>query len=205
MERSQYHHSPLVSANPYHQGVKNGVDQRTIQALVDDPTGITIVNKYFEGLVFSKVEEKDGFAVYMARIADQLISDGSKYVVAFVPLHLAVKVQAKLSELAWQNLQTRTVKQSYRIPPQRWVVPQGVPFLRFTLVSRTSTHTLYKSDQIPFELLMMHNEKKKTLYQYYPTIHLPAGLDSYGCVLHYVGDKHPLSVAIINDDFQVIL
>lgn len=203
MERIQQH-GLLVSPNPYHQGMKNGIDQRTIQALVDDPTGITIINKYFENLLFFKVEEKDGFAVYMARIADQLISDGSKYVIAFVPLHLAVKVQAHLNELAWQNLQTRTVKQSYRIPAQRWSIPQGVPFLRFNLVSRHDTHTLYKSEQVPFELLMMHNEKKKTKFQYYPTIHLPAGLVSYGCVLHYIGDKHPLNVAVINDDFQLL-
>lgn len=196
---------PLISPNPYHNGMKNGVDQRTVQALSDDPTGITIINKYFENLVFFKVEEKDEFAIYMAKIHAQLITDGSKYVVALVPLHLAVKVQAHLNELAWKNLQTRTLKQSYRIPAQRWIIPQGVPFLKFTMTQRTDTHTSYRSEQVPFELLMIHNEKKKTRYQYYPTIHLPAGLDSYGCVIHYIGDKHPLSVTVVNDDFQVIL
>lgn len=183
---------------------KSGVDQRTAQALAEDPTGITIINKYFENLEFFKVEEKDGFAVYMARIHDQLITDGSKYVVAFVPIQLGIKTRAKLSELAWQNLQTRTIRQSYRIPAQIWNIPQGVPFLKFELKERTEGYSKYTSQQAPFELMMIHNEKKKTKYQYYPTIYLPAGLDSYGCVIHYVGDKHPLSMTVVNDDFQLL-
>lgn len=188
-------------------------DQRLAQALIEDPTGISLINKYFESLLFYKVEEKDGFAVYVARIADQLLKDGSKYVLAFVPLHLGIATRARLSELAWQNLQTRTIAHSYRVPPQRWVIPSGVPYLKFTLVSRSATHSTYEGAQVPFEMLLMHDEKKKSKLQYYPTVYLPAMFDSYGCVLHYVGTEHPLGVVIppdtcpnlnVDDNFQLL-
>lgn len=197
---------PLISPNPYHTAVKGGVDQRTITALAQDPTGISLINKYFENLVFYKVEEKDGFGLYVVRVADQLIaSGGSRYIIAFVPLQLSIAIKAKLHELPWQNLQLRNLKQSYRIPAQRWVIPQGLGWLKFHAIDRCSTHTTYRSDQVPFELLLLHDEKKKgnNKLQYYNTVHLPAGLDSYGCVLHYIGKEHPLAVTV-NDGYQLL-
>lgn len=145
-----------------------------------------IFNAYFQNLIFTKVDSKEGFAIYGAGIASGLAGGVKRYVLLFVPESQAYKRQARIYELSWQNLQTRSLSGSYRLKSQTWTLPRNVPDVLFEIKERTKTHSLYVSTHIPFELVLLHNPKKKTIYQYNSKIMLSGAVEIFNTVFNFV-------------------
>lgn len=178
-----------------------------------------LINDYFGKLVFVKVEQKESFIIYGACVSSSYADGKRQYVLAFVPVHLAIKNQAYLNELAWQNLQTRLISTGNalykKLISQKWDY-NNKHNLFFKLKQRTDTYSQYVSEEgYPYELLLIHDSKKKTKYQYYDRTNLYASLNTFACVLNYVGNISPLNFTSllegserfgndINDSFELI-
>ena len=141
-----------------------------------------IVNAYFGNLVFLKVENKENFTVYAAAISSSFGDGKKQYAIAFVPTHMAILDRAYLRDLHWQNFQTRIVTNGYKLPPQRWDIPKNLPTPMFQAISRTNIQTKYlPEDGSDLELILLHDPKKKSQFQYHNTMNLVAALATFRC------------------------
>jgi len=155
-----------------------------------------ILNDYFKDLVFSRVEEKQGHVIYAARVPSMLGGGVKRYILLFVPSHLAFKTKAKIYELAWENLQTRALSYSYRIPQQNWRPPRIDDDIILQISNRGKQYSTYvpqSVDSFPFEILLIHDSKKKTKFQYHNRLSVIAALDTYNSVFNYIGELSPIS------------
>ncbi len=152
-----------------------------------------LINNYFSKLVFTRVEEKQGYVIYGAHAGGSFGGGYRRYILLFVPSHLAFKKKAKIFELAWKNLQTRFLRDSYNIPKQTWYPPSSLqnPSLRCT--KRHKEYSNYESTNFPFEIILLHNKKNKSIYQYNNNITLAGAFETYNSVFNYVGNTNPLS------------
>lgn len=154
-----------------------------------------LLNNYFSTLTFKRLEEKQGYAIYGAAIKSLLGGDKQQTVLAFVPQHLAISNVSKLSELPWKNLQMRMcLKNAYKLKPQTWSFPYSLKNLNLILQDRTKTYSTYAciDEYFPFEILLIHSSKKKTIYQYPNSTNLHWAIDQFSTVFNYNGEQSPM-------------
>jgi hypothetical protein len=165
-----------------------------------------ILNNYFKNLIFTYIEEKQGYAVYVAAISTYTSADEMKYVLAFVPSHLGIQNNCRLHELPWKNLQTRICpKSAYKVRAQHWKSPVNSIDISFKIVSRADKYSKYcvdndkrrnkydRNDSIdptfPYEVLMVHNPKKHTVFQFPNKMNLDFTIDQFRTIFNYVGNN----------------
>ncbi len=155
-----------------------------------------LLNKYLEKLTFTRVDEKAidnrTYVVYGAGIEGDLGAGKQRYVLLFVPSHLAIKSQARATELPWCNLQTRTMTYGYRLKRQQWTLSDDLPNFHFYIKERTNKSSEYAIPEFPFEVLLLHDPKKKTKYQFYDKMNLYSIMVSFSSVFNYIGDENPI-------------
>lgn len=148
-----------------------------------------IINAYFKSLVFTRIEEKQGYAIYGAGVNSGISGGIGRYVLVFVPSHLAVLSRAKITDLAWTNIQTRELRDSYRLKKQVLKLSHTLPNIELHIISRDKKSSTYIADGFPFEIVLLHNPKKKSAYQYNNKMMLSSVLDTYQCVITYTGNS----------------
>ncbi len=177
-----------------------------------------ILNKYFEQLLFTKVDEKQmptgqRFTVFGAGIKGMFGDGNNRYVLLFVPEHLAVQKQARIYELPWENLQTRSLRYSYRLKKQKWDPPRNLQDVELRVADRTKTHSVYLGPEwFQFEVLLLHNPRKKTQYQYRNKMRISSALETFSSVFNYTGEVSPMNFTTgpsqksedIDDSFELI-
>ncbi|MDB4769532.1 hypothetical protein OAG24_01065 [bacterium] len=151
-----------------------------------------ILNQYFETLIFTKVDSKEGFFVYAAKIYVSYGGGLERYILLFVPLEFAPGNKAKIYDLRWKNLQTRELKGSYRLKSQRWRVPDVKADFLLKIKNRYDTYSTFEVENninnFSFEILLLHNPKKKTIYQYNNHVMLSSAIESFSSIFNYTGD-----------------
>lgn len=142
-----------------------------------------IVNIYLSGLTFYKVDNTADFCIYAAKLHDLVLGDQNNYVLVFVQSHLAILNMCQIHELKWRNVQTRKLhKNKYNIPPQIYKPPSNTEDPIFELIERTQKHSSYRCDILPdMAIELLHDIRKKTIYQYYGKITLSSALATYSC------------------------
>ena len=154
-----------------------------------------LLNRFFRTLTFKYVEEKQGYAVYGVAIASMIGGDKQMYVLAFVPVHLGVLQTCGLSDLSWVNLQMRTcLKSTYpTLQPQDWVFPIKINNFDIVTTKRTKTYTSYRARDpavtFPFELLLLHSSKKRTIYQFPESGNLHWAINKFNTVINYIAPQ----------------
>ena len=144
---------------------------------------MNILNTHFKNLLFSIVEERDGYAIYGAGIQSQLAGK-KRYVLLFVKSQFATKRQAHIHELPYENLQTRELAYSYNLRPQPFVLSQKASDPLFEYTQRTKEKTVYRSTGIPLQIELLHNPKKTTMCQYNNKITLSAAIGMFNTVIN---------------------
>lgn len=148
-----------------------------------------LLNEYIKTLIFTRVDDKQGYAIYGAGIAGMFGGGKQRYILLFVPIHLATTNQARASDLPWQNLQTRNLTYSYRLKKQSWNPPQELPNPQFQVTERNNKYSIYHGPEgFPFEVLLLHDPKKKTKYQYHNHLSLYGVLETFNSVVNYIGE-----------------
>ena len=120
-----------------------------------------ILNAYFGDLLFVKVEKKENFTVYAAAISSSYGDGKKQYALAFIPSHMAILDKGYLRDLHWQNLQTRTLTNGYKLPIQKWNIPRGIPTPMFDVIERNEAKSKYKCESEPLEMILLHDPKKE--------------------------------------------
>lgn len=145
----------------------------------------SIIDKFFQNLIFTKVDIKDDFAIYAAKISSQLGDGQKQYVLLFVRLHNAIGEKTTINNLLYLNLQVRVLKTNYRIPEQRWRYDRQLKNIMFVVERREQLHTVYRPEDksLDFEMLLKHNPKKSTVFQYQNKMLLSEAFDTFNCIL----------------------
>ena len=161
---------------------------------MEHPVGESTVNRYFSDLVFTRVEKKSTgdqeFFVYVAALAGRFEDGRSRYVLLMVPSHLAILAKGKISDLSWDNLQTRRLSLPYRLPKQSWIPPRNLPDVLLEVNERKTEYSMYRAREFatfPFDVLLLHNPMKRTKYQFNNRLMLSACLDTFSCSIVYRG------------------
>jgi hypothetical protein len=152
-----------------------------------------IINAYFGDLLFIKVEKKENFTIYAAAITSSYGDGKKQYALAFVLSHLAILDKGYLRDLHWQNLQTRTLTNGYKLPSQRWIIARHLPTPMFDIIERNEAKSKYKCESEPLEMILLHDPKKKTPYQYHNRMNLMAALVTFKCVISLLEDPKSVS------------
>jgi hypothetical protein len=153
-----------------------------------------LLNSYFSDLVFSRIEEKEGFVIYGAGISSGLGGGKKRYILLFVPTYLATKNKSRIYNLKWQNLQAREITHSYNIPMQRWSINRDAKDIILEVEKRDKDSSSYKAVidnkniDFPFDILLLHDSKKKTVFQYRNRLTLTAAIELFNCVFNYIGE-----------------
>jgi hypothetical protein len=153
-----------------------------------------LINAYFQDLIFSFVETKQGYAIYAVKISGRFGAGIGRYIILFVPSTLSGPKKARIHELPWWNLQTRELRYSYRIPEQRWTIRTDLIDPIFTVRDRNKSQTIYGTSEIdfPFDIILLHQTKKNTKYQYRTRMSLTAIFETYSSLFNYVGSRSPV-------------
>lgn len=155
------------------------------------------LNAYFDDLTFYKVSLKEDFTLYAAYVSSPFGDNRKQYILAFVPSHMAILDQSPLRDLHWRSLQTRVLSNGYKIPKQAWKVPRGLTSPMFTLVDRNNDRTKYTFEgDTSVEMILLHDVKKKSVYQFGNKINVIAALTSFRCVVNLVDARAPARVAL---------
>jgi hypothetical protein len=155
-----------------------------------------LVNPFFKDLVFTKVEPKEGFTIYAAAVSATLGDGKKQYVLVLVPTHMAIVDQAHIHELHWHNVQTRYLQNGYRLAPQRFAVPKGIPLLMFHITRREVSRSTYVAeDNVPLQMDLLHDPKKKSVHQYYDKMNIVGALMTFRCSISVA---NPIAVSLSN-------
>ena len=154
-----------------------------------------LLNSYFKKLIFTQIEEKEGHVIYGAGIASGLAGGKRRYVLLFVPKQFAIPRRARIHELKWQNLQTRELQYSYNLKRQAWKMERDVQDILLQVNDRNKKFSMYasESENFPFEVLLLNDPKKKSIYQYRNRLTLTAAVEMFNSLFNYTGE-HPSPV-----------
>ena len=158
-----------------------------------------ILNQIFSSLVFTKVKTVESFSLYFARLESSTL-DGIRYVILAVPFNRATRPRVNIGEVDWVSLQTRILTVDYPIEEQvldykaldsRYPYGVGVEGdgkIKLVLKSRDAQNTEYMvmNDSLPIEVVLLHDPKKKSIYQYADSMELRQALSTFQCVLKKV-------------------
>ena len=141
------------------------------------------ISGLFSKLTFTKIEHKNEFAIYSAKIRE------SCFVLVFVPSHLAFSTSASINELHWTSIQTRSNITDKRYTNQRY---QNVRFPiegpTFKILATTEGYTTFgeiseSEEWSEFELILINT--KKTRFQYNNKMKIDSLLETYNCIIKY--------------------
>jgi hypothetical protein len=146
------------------------------------------INSLFSNLIFTRVGShhiKDNDILYIlfaAKIESWLGNDEDRYIILVVPFHFAVNIdKAKIKDLYWVSLQTRSLKNGYKIYVQPFSFPKDILNYDMAFNSRDNDKTLYNIDNL--EVCLFHDKKKKSIYQYPDVLKLKTALSTFQCVI----------------------
>lgn len=141
----------------------------------------------FKDLTFTKLKTVDGFAMYAA-LTQSFLVNGFYYVILLVPLNKAYHDTATIFQLDWSSLQTRVLQEKYSIQEQNLDTKifdtRYAGKLPMKMISRTEKYTSYSPvHDIPVEVSLLHDSKRKTIYQYGDDMDLRHALKTFMCVV----------------------
>lgn len=167
------------------------------------------INRYFRGLLFSKVDDRDGFTIYGACIASGLGGGRKRYILLYVRHDVSHYSDGavRIDDVTWTCLQTRELQGSYKLKPQSWIMPASAEDCMFEITSRTIGESVFKSEQLPsVNLSMVHDPRKRSKYQYHNRMLLKAMLTMFKAVITIVPPMQysPINQVVGDVDYELI-
>lgn len=186
---TQYTESPTYQPGQWGQAPQGTYTQPASQvSYVPSDQIRQELKDYFAGIYCVKVETNRGQGVYYAKIFSFLGND-NRYLVVTVPNDNSPDgTQMMLQNMNFSSIQTRTIPTDYDMPPQQYQKNYDTPLKNYRLQSRgenTMSRTQYYSYNAPIEVVLLHDSKAKSRYQYPDTIPLHHALETYQCVVSF--------------------
>lgn len=148
---------------------------------------VLLLNAYFGDIMFSLVKDESNLKTFVACIASGLGAGYKRYAIAHVPSSKVHLSKCKLSNLPWKSFQTRTLYQSYKLPQQEWKMNIKIGDIILKNISRSSDSSIYvpevcisaDNSNNRFEVTLLHDPKKKTVYQFHNRMRLTAAVETF--------------------------
>lgn len=168
------------------------------ESKVFQPSLDTVLTEYYGSLVFTRVDQKNGYCIYVAKLETMLADGSGKYIFLFVPFERSQQQRATIGNLSWMNLQTRSVKtytlengRSLRLPPQEFRPPRLRYDPAFIVLERNSRSTKYSSEVCNlggdcFDMELLLDPRRKTKFQYHNRLSLTTALETFNCLINRV-------------------
>lgn len=164
-----------------------------------------VLNSYYSGIVFKKVDFIEGRALYAAKLESMTIDGSGKFLFAFVPFCYSSEDKSFLKNLVWENFQTRAIKGSkYRLQSQAHKRAKIEYDPVFIVSERTNYSSKYTSEVcvVPvngeasncFDLEIINNPDKKTKFQYHNKLSLTTALETFNCCITRVQSRKDFTV-----------
>ena len=162
------------------------------------------IDSCLEGLVFSRVDTKDNFGVYAAKIGRSLENGQGNYILVFVPIHLSLLDRALITRLEWRNIQSRSIKNGYKITAQNFARRQP-PVVIVENIERTQQYSKYTStDFQDIEIVLLHDPLKKSIYQYNTKLAIMGCIETFNCVLNLIVRRQPIQTHLHTESNSTI-
>jgi len=145
-----------------------------------------IFDEIFANILFYRVSGTSEYTSYMAKITSY--ENYMKYIVLVVRNEYAHAPQTTyIQNIKWVSVQTRLIDQNYDIPEQTVDHKTFDPRyfdkkVRLSVKDRNEERTSYVS-MLPIELILLHNLRKKSVYQYADTMDIRQALATFNCVI----------------------
>lgn len=144
---------------------------------------------YFGDLNLKKYKRDGIYTIYAGIIESGLLDTRIVYVVVLSRFTTNLE-NARLSELpSWVSFQTRTTNDYLPTIPKNVVLPpkeakQAMQQFLFHSVNRTEFKTDYRSANVPLEVSILNDNKRKNFLQCPDSLNLAQAIETYRCVIN---------------------
>ena len=170
--------------------------------IIQHSSPFEVFNKIFDSLIFYKTNPIQGnilttYTTYAAKL-QSFTSNSSRFVLLILRNEDAKYEKSTIHQLNWISLQTRTLSNEFTVGTKRDYLPiegfdlkrldtryveeRGDSKIKLNLKSRDYNKTEYFVP-LPIELELLHDVKKKSVYQYADTLELRQALSTFECVI----------------------
>jgi hypothetical protein len=138
---------------------------------------------YYGNILLSIVKTENNYDVYACKVVSYL--NLQKYIFVIVRHTENNPEEANLEELRWVSFQTRSTDDFYNCPSYSLeLTPDKKKIMsdELAFINRSVATTSYATG-IPIKVTLLHDPKKKHMYQYPDKCPLYMALESYMCVI----------------------
>ena len=150
----------------------------------------SILEHYFDELLFEHVEYRDQYAIYGAKVPS-LFQNECRYVFALIDTsknRSPLRRSGRLSALPWVSCQTRLIardKDRYKRKLKEhhsWRVEAKARDIKLNVASRSKDRTEYMSEDGSLKVSLMHDSKNPPAYQHHNRIMLSTAVETFKCI-----------------------
>ena len=145
---------------------------------------------YYGDISLKKIKSENGYDVYATRVSSGLSLFRYIFVISESNTHnsfTALDGELKtLNSLNWISFQTRTTDENYNVPTVT-LIPTTLRNQKLSdiirAIERTENDTKYICDSLPIAISLIHDLKKKNVYQYPDACKLYQALETFNSVV----------------------
>lgn len=147
---------------------------------------------YYGDIELKMIKSEQGYNVYCTRVNSGLSMTRYIFVVSPTPQTNITDITpidgetVTLNSLDWVSFQTRTTEEHYNVPSINLYTgkdrSQSLPDM-LTFIARDAESTEYRCETLPIKVNLVHDIKKKNIYQFPDRCKLYQALESFSCVV----------------------
>ena len=143
-----------------------------------------LFTQYFSNPVMTKIKDTDLYSMYIAKINAQLGIE-FRYIIVFIwKDDSKVGTEEKLESLKWVSLQTRTLKDEYKLNIHSYIPSRSVALgNKITLVHKDNKQYRYTVENLPIIVTLLPTEKG---IEYNSSGNLISALETYQTIISVV-------------------
>tara|TARA_Y100000389_G_C17459622_1_gene520709 strand:- start:196 stop:699 length:504 start_codon:yes stop_codon:yes gene_type:complete len=138
--------------------------------------------KYFNNPTMFKIKDINDYSMYITKV-HCLLNNNFRYIIVFVfKDNEQVMNQQQLSQLKWENIQTRTLEDYHNIPQHKYQPTRNTEL--YTPIQRTLKDvdkSVYSCKKYPLLITLLHN--KGGANQYQDTGNVVTALETYNTLV----------------------
>lgn len=138
---------------------------------------------YFGDIQFKRIKQDQGYDIYACKTRTGLLYIHYIYVIAQSRPHY--KDYMTLNALDWDSLQTRKTEDVLSVPDNTYLIDdkkkQALPDT-LNIKDRQKEFSSYITP-LPISIKILHDPKRKTVYQYPDSMKLYQAIETYDCII----------------------
>ena len=122
--------------------------------------------KYFDNPTMYKIKDINNYSMYFCKI-HCLLNNNYRYIIVFVfNDNEPIMNQQRLSQLKWENLQTRTLEDHHDLPQHKYQPTRNSKlYTPINRIIKDKDKSVYSCDKLPLQITLLHNKGGANQYQ----------------------------------------